>query len=279
MNGDDRQAANTFADLVAPEGMLEASRQNLNLVRLRAKEAKGSDDLDDLFAGKPPANAIALVQQLCIWLPNDARLLWQLAELAYADGDVRIAANLMDGAVTEYGLKSEKARKRRTQFRTEADELAKKEDHQLHRGRVKFASARVFPSTFDASRLPKIDPKERNQLPWAAVTETTVGRKFEVKFLPYVGELDGLKVNLVGFVRANGGGTEMAEFLLTEFPIGCWFCESPGPTQVVWVELAAGTTFDHVNGAVEVTGTLKLNKSDPERPLLRIEGAAVKRAQ
>jgi hypothetical protein len=281
MNGDLAQAKLALAEAVelAPKEWKEAERLQLKLVMSRLKEGKNSDDLDDLFGGKPPANAIALVQQLCIWLPNDARLLWQLAELAYADGDVRTAANLMDGAVAEYGLKSEKARKRRTQFRTEADELAKKEDHLPHKGTVKFTSTRVFAKLLDESKLPRIDPMGRNQLPWAAVVETTVGRKFEVKFLNYVDRLDGLKVSMIGFVRANGSGTEMTEFLLTEFPIGCWFCESPGPTQTIWVDLAPGTTFDHVAGAVEVVGTLKLNKLDPERPLMTITGAKVKQAQ
>jgi len=281
MNGDLDQARNTLADAVdlAPKEWKAAEQLHLRLVSLRAKEKKEADTLDELFPGKPPANAVALVQQLCIWLPNDPRLLWQLAELAHADGDVRTAANLMDGAITEFGLRSEKARARRVVFRNEADELAKKEDHQFHKGTLKFASTRVFPKLIDESKLPRIDPKGRNALPWATIVETTVGKKFDVKFLPYVNDLNGLKVNLIGFVRPNGSGSEMTEFLVTEFPIGCWFCESPGPTQMVWVELSPNTTFDYMSGAVEIAGTLSLNRLDAERPLLTITGASVKRAQ
>src|SRR5260370_33189547 len=53
---------------------------------------------------KLPAGAAAIVQQLGLWLPADSRLLWQLAELANAHGDVRYAAALMDGCVTQVGL-------------------------------------------------------------------------------------------------------------------------------------------------------------------------------
>lgn len=39
------------------------------------------------FARGGLAEAIAIVQQLLLWMPSDARLLWQLAELYNADGD------------------------------------------------------------------------------------------------------------------------------------------------------------------------------------------------
>lgn len=281
MNGDLDQARIALSDAVAsaPKELKEAERLHLKLVTLRAKEKKNSPSLDDFFGNAPPKNAVALVQQLCIWMPNDPKLLWQLAELANTDGDVRTAANLLDGAVTEFGLKSEEARARRVVFRNVVDELAKKEDHQLHKGSLKFASSRAFPKLIDESKLPKIDPKRTNALPWAVLVETTVGNKFDVKFLPYVNDLDGLNVSLIGFVRPNGNGAEMQEFFVTEFPIGCWFCESPGPTQIVWVELVPGTTFDYQSATLEIVGKLSLNKLDAERPLMTITGASVKRAQ
>ena len=66
---------------------------HLKLVRLRLKERGRADVLDDLFgvkyAGEPgemaeverkklPDNAVAVVEQLALWLPADGRLLWQL---------------------------------------------------------------------------------------------------------------------------------------------------------------------------------------------------------
>src|SRR6185295_16567000 len=105
---------------------------HLKLVRLRLKNKK-ADGLDDLFGvrfvdaeggytpgklaaaeqKKLPAAAIAIVQQLALWLPADGRLLWQLAELANAHGDVRTAAAIMDGCVTEFAMSAPELRRRR----------------------------------------------------------------------------------------------------------------------------------------------------------------------
>ena len=45
---------------------------------------------------KLPRDAIAIVQQLLLWHPHDARLFWQLGELYNAEGDVETAANILD---------------------------------------------------------------------------------------------------------------------------------------------------------------------------------------
>jgi hypothetical protein len=54
---------------------------------------------------KLPTDAIAVVQQLLLWLPTDARLYWLLAELYAADGDLDTAIRIMDELVSarEYG--------------------------------------------------------------------------------------------------------------------------------------------------------------------------------
>src|SRR5207244_8755381 len=95
------------------------------LVRLRQREPRGAQNLDDLFGvryvgdsgsyepGKIAAKqrtklhseALAQAQQLALCLPADPRLLWQLAELANAHGDIRTAAAMMDGCV-EFGLRT-----------------------------------------------------------------------------------------------------------------------------------------------------------------------------
>ncbi len=49
-----------------------------------------------LFEGKPPADAIAIVQQLLLWSPTDTQLLWLLAELYAAEGRLREAEVLFD---------------------------------------------------------------------------------------------------------------------------------------------------------------------------------------
>jgi hypothetical protein len=64
-------------------------------------------------------------------------------------------------------------------------------------------------------------------------------------------------------------------FLLLEYPVGCWFCESPEATGLVSVELARGKSVDFKKGLVKVTGTLVLNRTDPETYLFRLSEARV----
>jgi len=285
-SGDLAQATAALEEAVrlAPKHHRPVEELHLKLVRARAKEKKGESRLDDLFGvdfakDKLPANALALVQELALILPFDARLLWQLAEIANAHGDVRTAVNLLDGAVVELGLQSDEARKSRARYRAAADELAKKEDHAGHKGTLKFASSRVFKSLIDESKLPKVDPKGTNPLPWSALAETTLTKKFEPKFLKYIRDCDGASVTFTGFLRPTRNGDGQSDFLMTESPIGCWYCESPGPTQLIWVELADGKTIDFTRGPIQVTGKLELNRTDAESHLFRVTGAVVKRVE
>ena len=55
---------------------------------------------------KLPAKAVAIAQQLALWLPADGPLLWQLAELANAHGDFRNAAAMMEGCVVTFGMQN-----------------------------------------------------------------------------------------------------------------------------------------------------------------------------
>jgi hypothetical protein len=54
---------------------------------------------------KLPPDAVAVVQQLLLWFPSDARLYWLLAELYAADGKLDEAAAIMDECVwgRQYG--------------------------------------------------------------------------------------------------------------------------------------------------------------------------------
>lgn len=298
--GDLEQAAAALDDAVrlAPARWKPFEAAHRTLVRLRLREGKAAKDPatpDDLFgvryvgeSGKPepgtmaaadrgklPADAAAVVQQLALWLPADGRLLWHLGEIANAASDVRTAANILDGCVTEFGMKSPALRARRQIYRAAADDLAKREGHDRHRGTITFKSARPLARAFDASKLPPFDPAGVNRLPWAALGETRFGRKFPPAYLDYVARLHGKRVSLVGFMRPTtaDGGSELAGFLLTEFPVGCWFCEAPDPTGVVSVELAAGSTAAFTRDPVKVQGVLKLNRTDPEGYLFTITDA------
>src|SRR5207253_9689941 len=130
---------------LAPGKFQQAEEYHVKLVRWRLKQPR--DALDDLFAvrfagdkgtyepgkmsraewDKLPARAAAIVQQLALWLPQDGRLLWQVAELANATGDVKTAAAMMDGCVTQFGLNDPELRRHRRLTRAAADELARGE--------------------------------------------------------------------------------------------------------------------------------------------------------
>ena len=73
-----------------------------------------------------------------------------------------------------------------------------------------------------------------------------------------------------------GDDLECVAFLLIEFPIGCWFCETPGLTALVMVELPEGDSLTFTREPLEVTEKRKLNKTDRESFLFQIVPAKVK---
>jgi Tfp pilus assembly protein PilF len=304
MQGDLQQAASYLKEAVvlAPGRFQKAEELHLKLVKLRAKEDKSAQGLDALFDvqfvgpdGKfepaklapeqrkaLPADAVAQVQQLGIWLPADARVLWLLAELANAHGDVTTAAAIMDGCVTEFGLRSPELAAHRKLVRAAADERAAnannpdKTSHETgHAGSVKTKSSRPLVNKIDDAPLAPIDTKGVNALPWSVVTETTVDRHYKPTFPKYLKELDGLTVQLSGFMQPLGDDVESGSFLVIEYPVGCWYCEMPEMTAMVLVEMPEGKTRTYTRGQLKVTGKLKLNSSDPENFLYILKDAKV----
>jgi hypothetical protein len=297
--GDLEQAANHLEEAVrlAPLPQKPFEQLHLKLVKLRLKEPRGATGLDDLWSvnyvgpsGQPeanvlvpeeqkklPADALSLLQQLALWLPADGRLLWQLAELANASGDCRTAASILDGCLIELGLKSDEARKRRQIYRAAAEELEKAEKH-AQRGTLKFRSPRVFRKILNEAKLPKISRDELNRLPWAALSETTLGKRFQITTLEYLTELEGKKVAIAGFMVPTGTDA-VTEFLFVENAVGCWYCEQPGPTQLIAVKLPEQTTVDYVRRIQNVVGTFRINRTDPESYLFWIENAEVREVE
>lgn len=302
MQGDLRQAAASLEQAVrlAPAKLRETERLHLKLVRLRARQARDAQDLDDLFGlqyvgpsgqfepgrlgptqrKRLPDDAIARVQQLALWLPADGRLLWQLAELAGANGDVVTAAAIMDGCVTEFGLRSAQLRQHRRAYRAAASERASSGDdaktrHEGHAGLFKPRSPRPLARKLDQAPLPPIDPKGVNLLPWSVLTETTVDQKYRPTFPRYLKDLNGKKVLLSGYLQPLGEDADLSDFMLVEYPIGCWYCEQPELTGILHVELPEGKTYRYTRDQIHVRGTLILNATDPENFLYKIRDAEV----
>jgi hypothetical protein len=303
LQGDLDQAAAALEQAVklAPGKLQKAEECQLKLVRLRRKQPKIAQDLDDLFGvryvaegdkyepgqlaaaqrKKLSSDATAIAQQLALWLPADARLLWQLAELANAHGDVRTAAAIMDGCV-EFGLRSDDLRQHRRATRAAADALAAKAkpdaktDHDGgHGATFKPKSSRPLASKIDQTPLPPIDATGINALPWSVVGDTTIDKHYKPTFPKYLKELEGKQITLTGYMQPLGTDTDCASFMFIENPVGCWFCEMPDITGIVFVQLPRGKTKEYTRGAIKVTGKLQLNDSDPENFLYTIGEAKV----
>jgi tetratricopeptide (TPR) repeat protein len=299
--GDLRQAAGALREAVrlAPGNLEKAERLHLRLVEGRENKPASTQELDDLFgvrfegengtytagqlsakqAAKLPADAAAFVQQLALWLPADGRLLWQLAELANASGDVRMAAAMMDGCVTEFGMHDSSLRLHRRLLRSVADNLAENAppSHTGHAAGFKPSSRRPLISLIDDAKLPPIG-NGINALPWSVLAETAVDRKFRPTFPKYLEELNHKQVALSGYVQPLTEEAEISSFLLIENPVGCWYCEMPGPAGIVHVQLGEGKSIRYGRGVVHVSGELILNASDAEDFIFTIRKASVKLA-
>ncbi len=286
--GDLNEAARALTEAVrlAPARWKSFEEAHLKLVRMRLRDPKNASTLDDLFGvdlkepdarKKLPADAVAIVQQLALWLPGDARLLWLLGETANVHGDARTAAAILEGVVTEFAFTAPPARERRQEFRSAADAIAKLPDseHAKYRGDIAFKSNRPLIRTLDAAVLPAIRPDGVNPLPWAVLAETAIEKPFRPKFHAHLKKLDGKRVSLTGFMQPVTADLEVGGFMLIEYPVGCWFCETPEPAGMLYIEVA-GRSVPVKRGRIKVEGTLKLNSTDPEDFLFTLTGASVR---
>jgi tetratricopeptide (TPR) repeat protein len=262
---------------LTPKQHLAAEELTLKFLSARAKRTKTAEDLDALYDTRNgwPKEALAQLQQLCFCWPSDAFLLWQLAEATASSGDLQTAARLMEGCVTDLAINSKPARERHKELQKEVDRLEKAEQHASTTTTLVFASVRLLPKKFDANTLPKVSKEKSNTLPWAALDDTTIGKKFSVTVIDFVKQLDGQPVSLSGFVQPIRLD-EFSEFIVTEYAVGCWFCDTPSLTQQVVVQLKDGTVTTNTRELVTITGTWKLNTTDPEQPLFSILNAKVK---
>lgn len=290
--GDLTQAAAVLEQAVrlAPGKFQRVEELHLRLVRLRAREKVAS--LDNLFGvsysdqasiKKLPAAAIAQTQQLALWMPADARLLWQLGELAGATGDAATRAALLDGCVGEFEMRQPELLASRKAARAEADRRASlsvaggvsPKDHDDHVWLFKPRSSRPLINKVGLAALPEIDPKGVTPLAWEVIGETIVDRRMRPTFHRYLKELDGKQVTLRGHMQPIGEGTDLSSFLLVENPIGCWYCENPEITNIVLVELPEGKIGRTNRSQLKITGRLVLNGTDPENFLYVVRDARV----
>jgi tetratricopeptide (TPR) repeat protein len=299
--GDLRQAASALEESVrlAPGKAMSFEEAHLKLVRARQRGKPG--ELDDLFGihyasdknayepgklavtemKKLPAKAVAVAQQLALWLPADGPLLWQLAELANAHGDLRNGAAMMEGCVVQFGMQDPTLRKRRHILRDAVDnqpapKIGANEEHgEQHMGSLAFRSRRPLISKLDTAPLAAIDAKGTNLVPWELFGETVRAKPFKLTFPRYLRELDGKQISMSGFMYPLREDPEMNAFLFIEAPVGCWYCEMPDSTGILYVELPVGQTARLQRGMVRIVGRLQLNAGDPEDFLYAVKEARV----
>jgi tetratricopeptide (TPR) repeat protein len=301
LHGDYRQAAAALEEAVrlAPGKFLPFEEAHLKLVRSRQRSKVG--ELDDLFGirfvndkdayepgklaaaqrKKLPAKAVAVAQQLALWLPADGPLLWQLAELANAHGDFRSSAAMMEGCVVTFGMQNPTLRKHRLILRDAVENLPKakvgaNEEHgERHMGSIAFRSRRPLISKLETTQLPAIDATGVNPIPWELFGETVLEKPFRPHFPKYLRELEGKQISMTGFMVPLREDPEMTAFLFIEAPVGCWYCEMPETTGIVYVEMPAGKSTRYQRGLVRLVGRLKLNTNDPEEFLYTVKDARV----
>lgn len=273
---------------LAPSVWRRYEEYHLRLVQSRRREAKAPvAAADDLFGvrfdgpaglwpesrrSRLPDDAIAIVQQLALWFPRDARLLWLAAELANAVGETAVAAAMLDGCVTEFGFSPPLLRERRRLFRAAMDHLR---DHNQHRSVFRTRSARPLIQAFDERLLPPPRHDGPTPIPWPLLQASVIQADGSVRFPEYLNRLDGRGVSLHGFLQPLGDDPQPQDFLLVPYPIGCWFCESPGPTSMVYIRLAPGRQVEKRRELILVAGRLRLNRDNPETFLFILEDAVV----
>jgi hypothetical protein len=309
LSGDLEQAARCLEMAVelAPGKRQSAEQMHLSLVRLRLRQARDSLELDDLFGirfvgesgqfepGKLAAaerrkltsEAVALTQQLVLWLPHDTRLLWQLGELANAHGDLATASSILEMCVGQFALSTRTLREHRLAVRAALEKQDKsppgseiaRTEHAGHAGLIAPKSRRPLAvKRLDPGSLAPISKDGINPVPWALLMETTMDRQFKPTFPRYLQELKDLHVSLTGFMQPLTDDLELNAFMLVEYPTGCWYCEMPEVTGIALVELPEGKNATFTRNMVKISGKLFLNDSDPENFLYTIREARISEA-
>src|SRR5206468_173258 len=126
-----------------------------------------------------------------------------------------------------FGLRDAELLSHRKVVRAAAAERKDGEDakkaHEAHALLFKPRSSRPLVSQVSTADLPAIDPKKTNVLGWEVIGQTTIDRRARPTFPKYLKELDGLKVELRGYLQPLSDESGLGAFLLIENPVGCWY--------------------------------------------------------
>jgi len=99
-------------------------------------------------------------------------------------------------------------------------------------------------------------------LKWNLLRKTTGGRRTGANFDEALEELDGARVNVMGFMTPLYNFRDVHEFMLMPIPIECYFCQRPPLKDIIFVTMQGDKTVMMADEPVVINGTLKLNR-DP----------------
>jgi hypothetical protein len=86
--------------------------------------------------------------------------------------------------------------------------------------------------------------------------------------------LSGKEVTLPGYIVPFETGLKAKRFMLSSLPLNaCFFCGVGGPETVV--EVLTKKEVSYTEKAVQISGILKLNDSDPDKMIYTLEKAEV----
>jgi hypothetical protein len=103
-------------------------------------------------------------------------------------------------------------------------------------------------------------------------TEVTVSdgvKDADIRYPAEIKALDGKRVRIIGFMAPLEKLTDLSEFMLIPFEIGCTFCNPPPVTQVILVKQKTRPNREKPPFApksITVTGTLRLFTFDSPHP-------------
>ncbi|MFT3879722.1 MAG: DUF3299 domain-containing protein [Gemmatales bacterium] len=291
------------AKLAPPElKALETLHLKLALVRMRQTTTDGLEPLFDLSfttkegqhrlghitsqdRDKLPKDMVALTQRLALCFPNDGKLLWQLGEQAVLFGDLANGSMILDICVGEYAVADPQLRKSRQSILAALEGTApvpQTKAQEAHTGhgsgaRLEFRSRKpLIQQPFDVAKLAGASAGQASLLAWPILAETANDpRRFKPTFHPYLQKLENKQVTLTGFLHPLTDDLDCTSFLLVEYPVGCWYCTAPDLTGIVFITMKPGSTARFTRDVITVTGTWKLNGTDPDEFLFSIVDASV----
>lgn len=117
--------------------------------------------------------------------------------------------------------------------------------------------------------------KKLSKITFKKVYDELMGFKVDMPvFSDQIKEMEGTEITVKGYIVPTEGYKSHTEFILSAFPYNmCFFCGGAGPETVMEVESLDAVKF--TADPIIMTGTLRLNDSDINKLMYKIENARI----